>query len=62
MTRHGCPLARSRVLPQLVVRRLADEGTAVVLKVPFEVALFQAAISTTSTSAQPVSGIVSPRA
>lgn len=49
------------VLPQLVLRGLASEAAAVISEVPLELALLHAAISTDSTSAQPVGGIASPR-
>jgi hypothetical protein len=61
MPRHRRPLPGLRVLPELVLRGLANETAAVIGEVPLEPALLHAAISTDSTSAQPVGGIASPR-
>ena len=61
MAGHGRPLARGWVLPGLVLPGLAREVAAMIREVALELALLQAAISTDSTSAQPVGGIASPR-
>jgi hypothetical protein len=54
-------LSCALVLPQFVIGGLPDERATMVREMALEVALLQAAISTDSTSAHPVSGISSPR-